>query len=137
MSSETPQGKQYPTDPARFIQELDGGVFAEKLGRILSDVCAGTMDNEKVGKVTISLSMKRVTDTYQVKIEHEIKHEKPLRRGKVVETNLTTTLMHVSAGGEMNLFLKSQVPSGQTHLFEDGKPEKLVQGSMNNDDNQQ
>lgn len=30
-----------------FISELDGGVFAQKLGQALSDVAAGTIDHGK------------------------------------------------------------------------------------------
>ena len=136
MSSETPQGRQYPTDPATFINDLDGGVFAEKLGRILSDVCAGAMDHEKTGEITLKFTIKRVPDTFQAKIEHKITHKKPLRRGDVTENNTTTTLMHVSAGGEMSIMPKSQVPNGQMHLYEHGKPNTLVQGEMGSNKDQ-
>ena len=114
---------QYPTEVNQFMNDLDGGVFVDKLSRILSDVAAGVMDHGRKGSVTLSFEIKRVADTYQVNIDHKITHKKPTAKGDITENNTTVTLMHVSEGGRMTLFPVSQVPKGQEHMFhEDGSP---------------
>lgn len=45
MSSTTPQ-IQGATDVGQFLSDLDGGQFERMLGKALSDVAAGTVDNE-------------------------------------------------------------------------------------------
>jgi len=117
----------HPTDAAQFLQDLDGGVFAEKISRILSDVAAGVMDNGRAGSVTISFDMKRFENTYQVVVAHKVSYKKPTLHGDISENNRTSTPMHVNTGGEMTLFPKSQVPEGQQHLA-DTKTGELVEG---------
>jgi len=117
-----------PTEVNQFINDLDGGVFTERLSKILSDVAAGVMDHERGGNVTISINMKRVDNTYQIKLDHKVTYKKPTARGDISENNTTATLMHVDVGGEMTLFPKSQVKQGQMHLADRNNPEKLVSG---------
>jgi len=118
-----------PTEINQFINDLDGGVFSERLGKILSDVAAGVMDHEKAGKVSIDLNIKRVSDTFQVHIDHKVTYKRPTARGDISENNVTTTLMHVDVGGEMTLFPKSQVPRGQMHIADKETGEILTGGN--------
>lgn len=43
------------TNVANFISDLDGGVFEQKYGAILSDVALGVNNTNKKGKVIIEI----------------------------------------------------------------------------------
>ena len=116
-----------PTEINQFVNDMNGGVFAEKISRALSDVAAGVMDNGGTGKVTLEFNIKRVGETYQVKIDHKLAHKRPTANGDQSENNTTATLMHVGVGGSMTLFPVSQVPKGQMHIA-DNKTGDLVDG---------
>ena len=55
-----------PTKVDKFIEDLDGGVFEEKLSQILSDVAGAVIDQGKNGKVDISLTLKQIGNSHQV-----------------------------------------------------------------------
>lgn len=100
------------TDVNEFFNDLDGGVFTEKLGTVLSDVAAHVMDYGNGGKVTITLDMKRIGSSFQVGINHKLAYTKPTARGKISEESTTETPMHVGRGGHL-----SQFPENQSQLF--------------------
>lgn len=100
------------TDVSEMFDDLDGGVFAEKLSKALSDVAAGVIDHDKAGKVTITLDMKRIGSSYQVAVNHKLAYTRPTAKGKVSEENTTQTPMHVGKGGALTLF-----PEGQGQMF--------------------
>ena len=56
------------TDLPQFINDLDGGVFAEKVSRALSDVAAGVVDFDDKGELTIKLKLARIGNSYRVGI---------------------------------------------------------------------
>lgn len=114
------------TDAPQFVADLDAGVFAEKLGRALSDVAAGVIDNSKAGKVTITLDIKRIGESHQVAIAHKLAYTKPTRRGKSSEEDTTETPMHVGRGGSLSLFPQDQVPKGQSHMFRGATSEPMT-----------
>ena len=114
------------TDVNQFFTDLDGGVFEQKLSRILSDVAAAVIDNNHAGSVTIKLDLKRIGDSYMLDIKHKLAYTKPTVRGDITENNATSTPMHVGVGGCMTLFPESQVPKGQQHIF-NGKGEPMEQ----------
>lgn len=101
------------TNVKNFLEDLEGGVFAEKIGRALSDVAAGVVDNGKAGKVVIQLDVKQIATSHQVNISHKLGYVKPTRNGKISEENTTETPMYVGSGGDMTLF-----PEGQDQLFD-------------------
>lgn len=113
------------TDAPTFIEDLDAGVFAEKLGRALSEVAAGVIDNNKAGKVTVSIDVSRIGESYQVGLKHKLAFVKPTRRGKSSEEDTTETVMHVGKGGRMTLFPEEQVPAGQMHMYRGAKAEPM------------
>lgn len=115
------------TDVGKFIIDLDGGVFEQKLGHALSTVAAASVDHNKVGKVTVELTVRRLGDSHQVQIDHKLVSKVPTKRGEVSESNTTSTPMHVNVGGKLTLFPESQVPKGQMHLA-DTKTGDLVTG---------
>ena len=105
------------TDVNRFIADLDGGVFEQKLAHILSDVAAAVIDNNLAGSVTIKLDFKRIGNSYMLDVKHKLAYSKPTARGDITENNTTSTPMHAGVGGCMTLFPESQVPKGQQHIF--------------------
>ena len=101
-----------PTDVTRFIQELDAGVFEEKVSRALAEVSASVIDNNKTGSVTLKFDLQRIGSSYQVAVKHKLSYVKPTSKGKVSEENSTETPMHVGAKGYLSIF-----PENQTQLF--------------------
>jgi hypothetical protein len=96
-----------------FFADLDGGVFEEKIIRAISDVAAAVIDNNKAGKISISLDFKRIGSSSQVTIDHKLVYVKPTSKGKASEENTTQTPMHVGARGKVTLF-----PEDQHQLFD-------------------
>lgn len=45
------------TDPTEFLNSLNAGVFAQQLGRALSDVAGGVVDFSKKGKVVVTFEL--------------------------------------------------------------------------------
>lgn len=95
------------TNIEEFIQDLDAGVFAQKLSRALSDVAGGVCDHEKKGKVVIELDIQKLGSS-QVNITHSLKYAKPTKNGEQTEKNITKTAMHVGSGGRMTFFPENQ-----------------------------
>ncbi len=99
------------TDVTEFIGDLDGGVFEEKLGRILSEVAGAVVDHGdqgRSGQVQITLDMKRIGSSAQVEVKHKLSYKRPTAHGDVSENNVLMTPMYVGAGGQMSLFPKDQ-----------------------------
>lgn len=102
------------TDAEQILGDLDGGVFAEKMGRAMSDVARGVTDTGKKGRVVVEFNFKQIGESNQVQCDHTIKYLKPTQRGKVTEENTTATPLHVGVNGKLSLF-----PETQQRLFED------------------
>jgi len=69
------------TDLPEFINDLDGGVFAEKVSRALSDVAAGVIDFDDKGELTIKLKLARIGNSYRVGIKHSLNYSVPEANG--------------------------------------------------------
>lgn len=106
-----------PTPVDQFINELNGGVFAEKLGALLSEVAARVVDHGKVGQIVIKLDLKQMGENHMVNVTHKLTHTAPTQRGKNSGEDTTETPMHVGKGGRMTLFPEEQVPAGQMHML--------------------
>lgn len=107
-----------PTKVGKFIEDLDGGVFEEKLSQILSDVAGAVIDQGKLGKVDISFTIKQIGNSHQVQIDHTLKYKRPTSRGSMSEDNTTSTPMHVGSRGALTFFAENQA-----QIFErDGQP---------------
>lgn len=100
------------TQVEQFIADLDGGVFEEKLSRILSDVAGATIDYNAKGQVIIQLDFKQIGSSDQVQIDHCIKYKRPTNKGSISEVNTTTTPMYVGSKGALTFF-----PENQGQLF--------------------
>lgn len=103
------------TDVADFIAELDGGHFDRMASVALSETAAGVVDQERKGKVTITLVFEPVKGTAQVRVSHITKFEKPTMSGTAWEEARGATVMHVGRGGKLSLaqpsLLEAQVQS--------------------------
>lgn len=96
------------TDINALLDDLDAGIFREKLGRTLSDVAAGIIATGKQGKVTVTFTMKQIDDARQISMSHEVSKVEPTAKGKKTEVNITSTPLHVGRGGKLTLFPENQ-----------------------------
>ncbi|QDP58641.1 MAG: hypothetical protein Unbinned8699contig1000_34 [Prokaryotic dsDNA virus sp.] len=101
-------GNNRGTDLPDFINDLDGGVFAEKVSRALSDVAAGVVDQNKAGDLTLKFKIERIGNSYRVGIKHTIDYEVPEANGSYRQKNTTESVMHVNTGGRMTVFPENQ-----------------------------
>lgn len=97
------------TDVDEFITDLDGGNFAHKLSIALSQVAASSVDNTKVGEVSIKLAFKRIPGTQQVHCEHTLKFIRPTLDGKSGEEETRTTALFVGKYGKLTLAPENQM----------------------------
>ncbi len=115
---------QPTTDVNALLDDLDAGVFREKLGRALSDAAAGVVQTGKAGKVTVTLDLKQIADSSQVDCSHKLSYTVPTAKGKRSEENTTKTPLYVGRGGKLTLFPENQ------HKFEfDPQGENTTQGA--------
>lgn len=96
------------TDTAQFLEDLDGGLFNDKLGRILSEVGRAVIDTEKKGQVTITLDIEQIGSAHQVAVKHKRAFARPTMRGTVKQDDTTSTPMHVGSGGSLSFFQEDQ-----------------------------
>jgi hypothetical protein len=106
------------TDVGEFITDLDGGQFDRKLSVALSQVAAATVDNDKVGEVTVKFTFKKIPGTQQVHCEHALKFTRPTMDGKASEEEKRNTALHVGKFGRLSL-----APENQLGMFtREGQP---------------
>lgn len=104
------------TNVEQFFSDLDGGVFAERLSAVLSNVAGSVIDqqdNRKKGKVVIEIDFVQIAQSHQVNLTHTIKYVRPTGRGEQTEKYKTSTPMYVGRGGAMTFF-----PEKQGQMFE-------------------
>jgi hypothetical protein len=101
-----------PTDITDLLNDLDAGIFIERLSAALRDTALGVVTTGKKGSVTITLGLERTGDSSQVVCTHAIKYARPTSKGKATEEATTKTPLHVGKGGVLSLF-----PESQTEMF--------------------
>lgn len=94
---------QSPQENIDLIEELDAGVFSQKLARALADVALGVVTTGKKGRVTIQFDMDQIADSTQVSIDHKLTYAKPTENGKTGEENTTSTPVYVGSGGMLTI----------------------------------
>lgn len=87
------------TDTTDFINSLNAGVFAQQVGRALSDVAAGVVDHGKPGKVTLTFDLKQIGQSNQVNVKHTLDYNQPTKRGKKREDTALDTPLYVTPDG--------------------------------------
>lgn len=88
-----------PTDTSEFINSLNAGVFAQQVGRALSDVAAGVVEHGKKGKLSITFELSQIGESNQVKINHKLDFTQPTKRGSKREDTALDTPMYATANG--------------------------------------
>ena len=103
------QSTSAATDVAEFISDLDAGQFEHKLSVALSQVAAASVDNDKVGEVSIKLTFTKIPGTCQVHVAHTLKFSRPTMNGKAGEEEKRTTPLFVGKYGKLSLAPESQM----------------------------
>lgn len=67
------------------------------------------MDTGKKGKITIELTISRISEISQVTIASKLKADTPKSKGRIIEEDETETPMYVSTGGALTPFPQSQL----------------------------
>ena len=112
MSNST-QSTAAATDVGEFITDLDGGQFDRLLSVALSQVAAGTVDNDGKGEVNIKFSFVKVAGSHQVTCSHKLTFTRPTADGKASEEITRKTTLHVGKYGKLSL-----VPETQATMFD-------------------
>lgn len=110
---------QSPKENIDLLQELDAGVFAQKLARALADVALGVVTTGKTGKVTMQIDMKQIANGSQINMDHKLLYVKPTGNGKATEENTTSTAVYVGSGGKLTL-----LPDRQNDFFRNTQKEE-------------
>lgn len=101
------------TDVAEFLTDLDGGQFDRMLSVALSQVAAGTVDNDGKGEVNLKFSFTKVAGSHQVTCAHKLTFTRPTIDGKASEEVTRKTTLHVGKFGKLSL-----MPETQTAMFD-------------------
>ena len=101
------------TDVGEFITDLDGGQFDRMLSIALSQVAAGTCDNDGKGEVAIKLAFEKVPGSSMVTCKHTLKFTRPTADGKASEEVTRKTALHVGKFGRLTL-----APENQMAMFD-------------------
>ena len=96
------------TDINALLDDLDAGIFREKLARALSAAAAGCVQHSKAAEVTVKFSLKQIADSSQVDCAHRLSYVVPTAKGKRSEENTTKTPLYVGRGGKLTLFPENQ-----------------------------
>lgn len=105
---------QYTLD--NMLQELDAGIFVNKVTEALKMAALGTIQNGKKGCVTLVFEFSQIGDGCSVQVNHKLKYIKPTKNGKMIEENATITPMYVNKDGYLTIS-----PELQADLFADDK----------------
>ena len=92
------------TDHNQFIDDINGGVFAQQLGLAISEVASAVVDNEKKGEINIKLKLSKGVGKNSLTIEHKLTSIAPLEDGRKAEDHEGKTSMYVNKDGDVTLF---------------------------------
>lgn len=94
-----------------FLDELDAGIFMNKIAGALNATALGVLNNGTKGKVTITFDLDRMsnsTEEKRVMIKHKLAFTIPTARGKTSEEDTTETPMFVNKGGKLTIMQEDQ-----------------------------
>ena len=104
------------TDATQFLADLEGGVFAAKIGAAITEAAMGTINWDRASQVVITLGLKRMGNSRQVMVDHKLLFVQPRQHGKITEEETTNTPMYVNADGTVTAFAES-VLTNQNEMF--------------------
>ncbi|HEB94353.1 MAG TPA: hypothetical protein ENI94_13010 [Gammaproteobacteria bacterium] len=96
------------TDINTTLNDLDAGIFMQKIDKALRDTALGVVTQGRIGKVIIELKLEQIGESNQVNMTHKLKYDKPTARGKLVEEDATETPLYVCRGGALSLMPDTQ-----------------------------
>lgn len=99
------------TDVAEFLTDLDGGQFERMLSIAISQVAAGTCDNDGKGEVNIKLAFTKVPGASQVICAHTLKFTRPTADGKAGEEATRKTPLHVGNVRQVDAHARKPIPN--------------------------
>lgn len=105
----TPKDNEAGTDVSEFFSDLDGGVLERKLSLALSQVAAASVDNDRVGEVSLTFSFKKISGTSQVHCTHKLKFSRPTLDGKAGEEETRVTSLYVGQYGKLSIAPENQM----------------------------
>ncbi|WP_279047297.1 hypothetical protein [Cedecea davisae] len=94
-----------------FLEELDAGVFINKIAASLNNTALGVLNNGGKGKVVLTFDLERMGNSVEekrVKIKHKLQYTTPTPRGKATEEDTTETPMWVNRGGKLTILQEDQ-----------------------------
>lgn len=109
MSAQQHSSTSAATDVSEFITDLDGGQFDRMLSIALSQVAAGSVDNDGKGEVLVKFSFEKVPGSHQVICKHGLKFTRPTADGKASEEVTRKTALHVGKFGRLTLAPETQI----------------------------
>lgn len=101
-----------PQDFVETINDLDAGVFAEKINRGMSEAALAAVyhgDKGKKAKVTLEFTLERIGDSRQLQITHKITKSVPTPRGRASEDDATSTALYVGRSGALTITPDTQL----------------------------
>jgi hypothetical protein len=90
-------------NPAELFDQLDAGVFRQKVAKAFADVALGVAIHGKKGRVLLTFDFERIGESTQVEMTHKVLFSKPTEHGKNIEENTTSTPLHVGVGGVLTV----------------------------------
>ena len=96
---------------SQLLDDLDAGIFEQKVTTALAEAALGVVNTGKKDKVVITLDLKRIGDSNQIELTHGLRYVKPTGKGKVTEEDNTATPLHVGKRGHLSLFPMAQQQS--------------------------
>lgn len=94
------------------IQDMDGGVFEQRVSRAIRDAAAALMaldDGKKTSKVSVEFNLKRIAESSQVHVAHKVAYAIPTAKGKKTEEHTTNTPFYVSRDGGIWIMPPEQI----------------------------
>lgn len=92
-----------------LLDDLDAGVFIQKVERAMRDTALAVVSTGKKGQVAIIFDLKQIGSSNQVEIEHAVKFKRPTDKGSVSEDNATMTPVYVCSGGKLSIMPDNQM----------------------------
>jgi hypothetical protein len=90
-------------NPGELFDQLDAGVFRQKVAKAFADVALGVAIHGKKGRVLLTFDFERIGESTQVEMIHKVHFSKPTEHGKTIEENTTSTPLHVGMGGALTV----------------------------------
>lgn len=103
------------TDITTFLNDLDAGVFSNKVGQGITEAVRGAINYDKKGQVVVTFDVEHIGNGSQVVVKHTVKVVSPTARGRFIDEDTTETPMHFNKDGSVTIF-----PAAQGDLFKAG-----------------